>query len=327
MINNYLQYFIVLYCSTVPTEHAGTHWGHASVSGDHHGGGSRGNWPLPPPQVGVVGKHVLSTVHSKVELLGRKGPYCFRPVVNLVLWAVSEYRKEPTLHLQVPNALKAILAVIGLNCLDYLPCPSMYLQTGGSYLTTLPQQSWLGGSPILFGGWSFWWQGCLPRCYGIKGQSCPFTINCGTVEWGDRWKAQATLVWANVQNVGVGTLRHFQPFLKESITHGLQWPLYEGATEIVQLQASCKSVRHFPSVNSNYLNHSVEHHQSSSQTRSWRLKHFCGWHLIVWRIGAFQGISQVVDWERGWVCPQWSGQGHTCNSQHWSGYKVQWLST
>ena len=67
-----------------------------------------------------MGKRVLGTVHSKVELLGRKGPYCFRPVVNLVVWAVGEYRKEPTLHLQVPDALKAILIVFGLKFLDYL---------------------------------------------------------------------------------------------------------------------------------------------------------------------------------------------------------------
>ena len=53
-------------------------------------------------------------------LLGLKQAYCFRPVVNLVVWAVGEYRKEPTLHLQVPDALKAILVVFGLNCLDYL---------------------------------------------------------------------------------------------------------------------------------------------------------------------------------------------------------------
>ena len=118
MISNYSQYFIVPrivaaylqnmlaqdmpQCLEITTE-----------------GESRDNWPLPPPQVGVVGKRVLGTVHSKVELLGWKGPYCFRPAVNLVVWAVGEYRKEPNLHLQVPDALKAILVVFGLNCFDY----------------------------------------------------------------------------------------------------------------------------------------------------------------------------------------------------------------
>ena len=129
VINNYSQYFIVprivapfLQNMLAPIEDM------PQCVGITTEGASRGNWPLPLPQVGVVGKCVLGTVHSKVELLGRKGPYCFRPVVNLVVWGVGEYRKEPTLCLQVPAALKAILVVFGLNCLDYLVLQCIHRQ-------------------------------------------------------------------------------------------------------------------------------------------------------------------------------------------------------
>ena len=224
------------------------------MSGDHHRGGKQGQLVSSTASGWSCGEVCLGHCSQQSWIAWQEGTV-------LVVWVVCEYHKEPTLHLQVPDALKAILAVFGLNCLDYLVFQCICRQVAVIWphfqdsLCWGAAQSWLVGDH--FG------DKVAYHDVTVKGKSGPLTINCGTVEWGDRWKAQINLVGANVQDVGVGTLRHFQPF-QESITHGLQWPLYEGAREIVQLQFPCTSGWHCPSVNSYYLNHSVEHHQSSS---------------------------------------------------------------